>query len=529
VTRAAPLALALAALLAFLLDLGAQDIWSRDEARPALVARQMLETRDWLVPHIGGRVYVEKPPLFSWMVALASRRGVDEWSLRLPSALAGAATVGVTCLLGARLIAPVAGLIAGATLASSFTVFQWARTGRMETLLVLWITLAVWSLARWLDGGRARDSALLGLWTALGVMTKGPVALIPLGLGLLAVLILRERPIAFLRHALLALGVATAVVLLWVVLARLTSPDAEAYFRGLGPRISHEMGRPRPRSVGFLLEVVGGGFLPWSLLLPATAIMLAREWRLAWRPLVLPLLWVAFVLVVFSVVIAPREAYFLPAFPALALLVAWTWHAASERGRWILLALMATLAAAPVTIAAWVLVSGAPINVTVQQRILVEPSIALAVVAVAPLVALGLAAALLATDRCGAAAMTLAGGVLILFATVETQFHTPMVNRAMATRAAAQELARALPDHARLAYVDRRLIPAVVFYLPQRSVQLPTHKAVRRLIGKRNTYVLFPELEFDDAHDRLGLPLRRVAQVTVDRTVYVLAAVEGPG
>lgn len=526
-TRAAAVAIALAALLTSLPDLGALNVWSRDEARPALVARGMLESGDWLVPHIGGRVYVEKPPLFAWLVALTSRRGVDEWSLRLPSVLAGAATVGVTCLLGARLIAPAAGPIAGAVLASSFAVFQWARTGRMEMLLVLWITLGVWSLARWLDEGRKIDSALMGLWTALGIMTKGPAALIPLALGLLAVLILRERRVAFLGHAGLALGVAAAGLALWVAVSVAISPDADAYFRGLGPRIAREMERSRSHSATYLLGVVGGGLLPWSVLLPVTAGMLARAWRLAWRPLLLPLLWVAFVLIVFSVAVSPREPYFLPAYPPLALLVAWTWHAASSRVRWWLLGVLAAVAAAPIAIAIWVLATGVPITVRVQDRIPIGPSSPLVVMVVAALLALALAVALLARERPAGAAVTLAAGVLVLFLVVETRFHTPAVNHAMATRAAAQQLARQMPANARVAYVDRKLIPAVVFYLPQRSFQLPNHKAIPRLIGKRGTYVLFPELEFVDAHDRLGFPLRRIDTVDVDRTTYVLAAVEG--
>jgi 4-amino-4-deoxy-L-arabinose transferase-like glycosyltransferase len=118
--------------LALLPDLGGQYVWSKDEARDGLVARDMVERGHRLIPHIAGRVYPYKPPLFHWLVALLSPQGVTEWSLRLPSVLAGAATVAVTYAMGARLATPAAGLVAAATLASSFAFVEWARTGRLE-------------------------------------------------------------------------------------------------------------------------------------------------------------------------------------------------------------------------------------------------------------------------------------------------------------------------------------------------------------------------------------------------------------
>ncbi|MGH7335845.1 MAG: ArnT family glycosyltransferase, partial [Candidatus Rokuibacteriota bacterium] len=84
-TRLIPLAVFVVVGLLLLPDLGGQNVWSKDEARDGLVARDMVERGSWLIPHIGGRVYPFKPPLFHWLVALTSPGGVTEWSLRLPS------------------------------------------------------------------------------------------------------------------------------------------------------------------------------------------------------------------------------------------------------------------------------------------------------------------------------------------------------------------------------------------------------------------------------------------------------------
>jgi 4-amino-4-deoxy-L-arabinose transferase-like glycosyltransferase len=56
----------------FLLGLGNRDIWIPLEARYALVAREMWEKGHWILPHLGGQVYPDKPPLLFWAIALCS-------------------------------------------------------------------------------------------------------------------------------------------------------------------------------------------------------------------------------------------------------------------------------------------------------------------------------------------------------------------------------------------------------------------------------------------------------------------------
>ena len=48
----------------FLFSLGGKDLWEPDETRYAVVAREMKETGDWVVPHLNGTIYTEKLPLF---------------------------------------------------------------------------------------------------------------------------------------------------------------------------------------------------------------------------------------------------------------------------------------------------------------------------------------------------------------------------------------------------------------------------------------------------------------------------------
>src|SRR5262245_50086246 len=93
------------AVVPFFFRLGAWRLIEPDEGRNAEVAREMFATGCWSVPHFNGLPYLDKPVMLFWMIAAAFHTlGVNETSARLPSALAGVATVLLTFDIGRLLL-----------------------------------------------------------------------------------------------------------------------------------------------------------------------------------------------------------------------------------------------------------------------------------------------------------------------------------------------------------------------------------------------------------------------------------------
>src|SRR5262245_35469329 len=394
------------AMLAFVPGIGQREIWTRDEARTALVVREMLASGDWSIARLPGRVHGKKPPLYHWLTAVAARHGLDETTLRLPAAVAASGTAVVVYLLGAQMVAPAVGLIAAAVLVASPGFFEWARVGRMETLLVFCLTLSLWGLARWLRWGGYCNGLLFGIGLGLAILAKGPAGLLALIIAVLVVITCRARP-GHLRKLAPGLALAGALPLAWLVLAALTAADFGEYAGGMGATISSELTRRSGQSSAGIMAVAIG-FLPWTLLLPGVLYLAARR-RPADTLVILSLWWLTVVLVVFLFLVSPRAAYFEPAFPPLALLAAWGWWTAQGRLR---RALVVPLGLAVIAVAATGLVLATWPRLKIHH-VVVDLPLSMIVMASVLLVGVGMVSASL--ERRGgsaAAVVTLAVGVI---------------------------------------------------------------------------------------------------------------------
>jgi 4-amino-4-deoxy-L-arabinose transferase-like glycosyltransferase len=326
------LALSLAGFL-FLYRLGDRDLGSAHEARAAQNAQMILSEGDWGLPRLfNGRVELQKPPLYYWLVAaIAWLRGtaVDAFAVRLPAALAALACLLWVCFFAHRCGRPRAGLIAAVVLATAVH-FTWiGRVGRIDMPLTLTVTVALGSF--YLGRQRCCESSRGGwgwfllayLAIAVGILFKGPIAaVLPLGVAATWI-VLRARSDGLPRRELLTLvwGVplTLAVAAPWFVWANARTDNRlwEVFFwyhnveRGLhGTLVSHSWWFYGPR---LAIDV-----LPWSLLIPLAAWW---HWRCcpADRDAAFALTWCATIVGLLSLMSFKRGDYLLPAYPGLAL------------------------------------------------------------------------------------------------------------------------------------------------------------------------------------------------------------------
>ena len=321
---------ALAGLLAllWLATLGTRPLFNPDEGRYAEIPREMLSGGDWVIPHLNGLAYIEKPPLQYWATALSYRLlGPSAVAARLYCALTALATIVLGWLTARRLWGAAAGWRAAAVLSGMlmFVVLGQLLTLDMSLTFYMTLSLAAFLLAQTV----ARPCPwMLLAWAAAGggVLTKGLVAAaIPA-----AVLILYSgysRDVGPWRrlHLKWGLPLFLAITVPWYWLAARRLPDFLEFFfvhehvaRFLTPIAD------RQEAWWFFAGVFLAGSVPWTL--PALRVLGSGWQRRAapgvFDPLVFLWIWIVFIGVFFSLSDSKLMPYILPVMPALALLIA---------------------------------------------------------------------------------------------------------------------------------------------------------------------------------------------------------------
>jgi len=305
-------------LLLFLPSLFLRDLWKPDEPRYAQVSREMVDSGEWIVPHLNGKTYAHKPPLVFWFGAAARNLGLGANGGRLASMLAALGTILLTASLGRRWFTPVSSVLAGLILATTFEFGWMGRSGGLDAPLTFFTTLAVYA---YVAGGPLLP--ILYIAAGLAVLVKGPVGILFVLLGVVSIRIARApAETRGWRHLLWGVPLMLAVIAAWVVPACILGGEAytqELLFKQNVGRAVNSWSHQRPfyYHIAHLPEM----FAPWSI------IAIFATWR-AWLrrkkdPAILAmLLWFGLALLLFSMISGKRTRYLLPVFPAFALVVA---------------------------------------------------------------------------------------------------------------------------------------------------------------------------------------------------------------
>ena len=379
----APLLLSLLWLCAiawvgFLWNLG--NIGLVDETEPlfAEAARQMTVTGDFITPYFNTETRFDKPPLIYWLMVVAYRfLGVNEWAVRLPSALCA---IGLTCL-GFYTLSKEEGRrkkeegrrneeeekfsdsptlpiflstpwIGAALIALNPQTIAWGRTGVSDMLLsaCMCSALFVFFLGYTLEEDREKvgfstvsTSRFPNKWyltfyvlIALAILAKGPVGIVIPGLivGCFALYLGNFRQLWREMRPVSGILIILAIALPWFILVTLANGQTyiDSFFGYHNFQRFTEVVNKHSAPWYFYFLVVLLGFAPWSIYLPM-AIARTRFWqRSYWRRQprsaqlsLFALFWFGCIFGFFTIAVTKLPSYTLPLIPAAAILVTLFW------------------------------------------------------------------------------------------------------------------------------------------------------------------------------------------------------------
>lgn len=343
---------ALALLLLYLWQLGAAPLFDVDEGAFSEATRELLSSGDWGHTTLNGTDRFDKPILVYWLQAASMAIfGVNEWATRLPSALCVLAATLAAGRFAAQRWGQQAGALAALVLGSGLGLLSIGRASTADGLLNALLVAISLSLWQFVESGERKPLRWAYFWCGLGLLAKGPVAVIVPGGALVLWSIFSDRGRSALRAAWDPVGwlIALTVALPWYLYA--LNRHGQAFIDGFF--LKHNVER-----FSGTLEGHGGGFayylvvlplllLPWSPLLVAVLARARRLWR---EPLArFLLLWAGFVFALFSASGTKLPHYMLYGVAPLALLMARQLGELGRFGRaalWTVLALQLALAAA---------------------------------------------------------------------------------------------------------------------------------------------------------------------------------------
>ena len=347
----------------FFAFLGGHSLWDVDEPNNAVCAREMLLAGNWWVPMFNGDYRFDKPILIYWlMMPLDALFGINEWTARLPSALAMTGLVLVIWGMTRRLMAAStsvfrdnstvcdnAALIAAGTFATALHIIVIARAAVPDPLLMLALGVALPALLiSYLEQKKEQaqqpSERMPGLVITayiaigLGTLAKGPVAgLMPLLIVAAFLTLMGDWRNWRLFHPFKGTLIALMVALPWYIAVGILTHGVwlEGFiFHHNIDRFTDPLQGHRGFPGLYILSVLLGWF-PWTGLL--AAMLWFGSWRLKFlrdEPVRLFMLcWIGVYILFFSIARTQLPNYVLPLFPAAAMLMAYGWTYASTEVR----------------------------------------------------------------------------------------------------------------------------------------------------------------------------------------------------
>jgi 4-amino-4-deoxy-L-arabinose transferase-like glycosyltransferase len=321
--------------------LGEAGLLDPDEAHYAELTREMLHAGSWLVPLLDGQPFIDKPVFFHWLQGASFLLlGETEFAARLPAAVAGLGLMAMTRWIGRALFSAEVGTLGAVMFAVIPATYALSSIAVFDMLFGLFLFGAVGCLvvAAKTSSGRLELAAYALL--TLAIMTKGPVALVLVGLLLAAAFVVARDTRAQVRRLHWKVGLPSAALaaspwFVWMAW-RFGSQFVQGYVLAGNLWYFTQPIQFSGRAVNhtFYVRAFAGAFFPWSVVVLGRGIdvlrrrsreILSSEERLLW-------LWILVVTGFFSLARFKLDHYIFPAAPACCLIAARAWiEAARDR------------------------------------------------------------------------------------------------------------------------------------------------------------------------------------------------------
>lgn len=284
-------------------QLASIPLFDEDEGAYAEVSREMVESGNWVVPTLEGKPFFHKPPMIYWTQALCIQLfGVNEFALRLPSALASLAWAVMLFFFVRRFSDAQSAWFAVFFLISALQTSIITKAAIADALLNLFVTMTMLAIYLHYHTGKRGWLLLAYAGIALGFMTKGPIAVaVPVMVSAVFYL-LQKGIIPWLKIVFSPLG--------WLIFLLIATPWYLALIHTFGMDfvgeifLVHNLGRFQHAMEGhsgpifYYVPVIIVGLLPYTTIALVAFAHMGRHWRSdLGRYLIL---WFAFVFILFS-------------------------------------------------------------------------------------------------------------------------------------------------------------------------------------------------------------------------------------
>ncbi|HLD50711.1 MAG TPA: glycosyltransferase family 39 protein [bacterium] len=314
----------IAALFLFFFLLDKIPLWSSDEGRFGEIAREMLESKQFIVPHFNHLPYLDKPVLAPLLTAGAySLFGINALAARLVSVMAALLGIFFLHRFTRRLFDPRAADFSAVVL---LTTAGYALVGRFAVIDMLMTFLLSMTLfcfmTAFFEQKRGYYLAGYGLM-GLAFLTKGLIALV-LPAGIFLIFLLGTKNLGELKRMRLVAGFAiiALVILPWILSISRQEPEFFNEFilkQHFSRFATGTFGRKRP--FWFFAPILIASAFPWTCFLPAAIARGMKEELLKRRKLQFLLCWIAVVFVFFSIPKSKLPYYILPVSMPIAILI----------------------------------------------------------------------------------------------------------------------------------------------------------------------------------------------------------------